>query len=104
MPGNAAVQQWYGVVLFAHGRLKEAIAALELANDLLPSNGTINALLRDVYKADQRIDRAISAAERATRYDSANPDNHYQLAKLYVETHRNGDARAAVMVAIYPQT
>lgn len=100
MPGNAAVQQWYGVVLFGRNRLKEAITALELANDLLPNNGTINALLRDVYKADQRIDRAISAAQRATRYDSANPDNHYQLAKLYMETHRNGDARAAVMVAI----
>lgn len=100
MPGNAAVQQWYGMVLFTHGRLKEAISALELANDLLPNQGTINALLRDVYKADQRIDRAISAAQRATRYDSANPDNHYQLAKLYMETHRNSDARSAVMVAI----
>ena len=100
MPGNAAMQQWFGTVLLANGRVVEAITALELANDLQPGSGTINAQLRDAYVADQRMDRAIAAAQRATRFDSANPYHHYHLAQLYKQTHRNGDARASIMAAI----
>ena len=100
MPGNAAFQQWFGTVLLANGRVAEAITALELANDLHPGSGTVNAQLRDAYVADQRMDRAIAAAQRATRFDSANPFHHYHLAQLYKQTHRNGDARASIMAAI----
>lgn len=99
-PGNAKVQQWYGATLLQLGQIVESTRVLELANDLAPGSGRINALLRDAYIADNRSDRALSAAQRAVRFDPSNPDYHVALAKLYADGRRDRDARSALIHAI----
>jgi len=100
LPAHAGVQQWYGRLLMKLDRVKEAIVALEQAQELVPDSGPLSAMLRDAYLADDRIDRAISAAQRATRHDPNNPENHYELARLYMQTSRTREARASVIAAI----
>jgi len=79
------------------GQIVEATRVLELANDLTPGSGHINALLRDAYIADNRSDRALSAAQRAVRFDPSNPDYHVALAKLYADGRRDREARSALI-------
>lgn len=100
LPAHAGVQQWYGRLLLKLDRVKEAIIALEQAQELVPDSGPLSAMLRDAYLADGRVDRAISAAQRATRHDPNNPENHYELARLYMQTARTREARATVITAI----
>ena len=91
-PSYAAAHHWYGLLLSALKRHKEAIPELKLALELEPLYPTFSSALGDGYfvarQYDQAIDQYNRTLEKYPNYEGAKRN----LASLYVQTGKYEEA------------
>ncbi|MFO0810339.1 MAG: protein kinase [Gemmataceae bacterium] len=69
-----------GVVEYYRGRPKEAIVYLEQADQQLPQNVSVKALLARAYSDDGRFERFAEAVMALEQLEARNPEDHLFLA------------------------
>jgi tetratricopeptide (TPR) repeat protein len=83
-----------GNVLIGQDRPKEAVAPLEKAVTLAPSNGFCRLKLGIAYLRERQLEGAQRELENATQLEPDNAQAHYQLGKLYKEIRALDRAKA----------
>lgn len=84
-PGYATAHQWYGMYLTSLGRLDDAIAELNTAQQLDPLSLAVNNDLgRALYYA-RRYDEAIEQYRKTIQLYPSSADAHLNLALAYAE-------------------
>jgi Tfp pilus assembly protein PilF len=83
-----------GSLLLDQNRTEEAVAPLERAVHLAPSNSTCRLKLGTAYLRGKRLLEAQRELEEATRSDPENAAAHFQLARTYKQLKMNDRAKA----------
>jgi len=83
-PDDGAAHHWYGVYLFAVGRVAEAVTELTRARELEPFS-TVNAtdLAEGLYLA-RRFENARTEIQHAVELDTTESDTRYVLGMVYL--------------------
>jgi predicted Zn-dependent protease len=85
-PERAALQNNVGATAYEEGRLDDAVAALERARVLDPSDSTIALNLGRAYLHAHRTADAIRTLEAAVALEEPSYFAHRNLAEAYAET------------------
>ncbi len=83
-----------GSLLLDQNRTEKAVAPLERAVHLAPSNSTCRLKLGTAYLRAKRLLEAQRELEEATRSDPENAAAHFQLARTYKQLKMNDRAKA----------
>ena len=83
-----------GSLLLDQNRAEEAVAPLERAAHLAPSNSTCRLKLGTAYLRAKRLPEAQRELEEATRSDPENAAAHFQFARTYRQLKMNDQAKA----------
>jgi serine/threonine protein kinase/tetratricopeptide (TPR) repeat protein len=84
-PNYATAHQWYGVVLYRMGRLKEALPEVKRALELDPLSLVINRNLAEAFYCGREYDQAIEQFRKTLGLDPNFVTAHATLGDAYVQ-------------------
>ncbi|AWI81610.1 glycosyltransferase [Parazoarcus communis] len=91
-PEAGLAHKLHGCALLEMGRAAEAVIALREAVRLLPQDAQAMSNLGNALAADNQLDAAIEAHERAIAMQPGVPTPVYNLGCVLLQAHRPGDA------------
>ena len=91
-PNYATAHQWYAFFLATMGRMDEAIAEAELAQQIDPLSLVMNSALGRVYHFARQYDRAIDQFRKTIDMDPNFAGAHFDIAQTYVEKKMYAEA------------
>lgn len=94
-PSYATAHQWYATWLEAHGRLEEARAELDRAEQLDPTSASIVADLAELAYFEHDYDRAVARAREALDLDPEMMSAHLCLVRAYERQGKDAEWMAA---------
>jgi serine/threonine-protein kinase len=95
-PGYATAHQWYAEILWAKGRLPEALAEAQRARELDPTSPAVNYVLAITYFIMHDYDRAIAQATRTLELDPGFVPARVFLVLGHVKSGRLAEAMEAL--------
>jgi serine/threonine protein kinase/Tfp pilus assembly protein PilF len=99
-PSYATAHQWYAFFLASMGRMGEAIAEAELAQQVDPLSLGMNSALGRVYHFARQYDRAIEQFRKTIEMDPNFAAAHSDIGESYVEKGMYAEATAEYQKAL----
>jgi eukaryotic-like serine/threonine-protein kinase len=91
-PNDAAVHHWYGVMLYAVGRVEESVERLARARELDPFGSTIATDGAVALYGSRRFAESRRELERSYQLDSTKSDTHFMIALVELVSGRPDSA------------
>jgi TolB-like protein/DNA-binding winged helix-turn-helix (wHTH) protein/dihydrofolate reductase len=99
-PGYATGHEWYGWHLAALGRIGEAVAEVEKAQNLDPLSLIIGADLAEELLVARRYDEAIKQSRKVLYLDPFFANGHYVLGQALTQKHIYNEAIKELQIAV----
>ncbi len=99
-PNYSTAPHWYSLYLLGVGRIDEAMAEIERANELDPLSPVIGTTLTYAYFAEGNVNASIAQCKRVIDLEPNYPRAHEYLGLAYLKQGRHSEAIAELQKAV----